>query len=197
MDFSQLYYDLHGKKESPFSLYPELNDVEDFKFCPDFDKDSIIRYINYMYSKDTPLFKRYKNAPERKKQSAILAGITINPKVDDGVFSLRDKYVLRMVLRFLAIQNDKTWSSIVENEQRYYDNLRILLQPLDEDDEKKRVETAKNKDALSDANSKIYDRLKTLYKELVSDDKSLEEAIKKIDVVRTTPEEIALIERLF
>jgi hypothetical protein len=198
MDFSKLFYDLHGKEESPFVLHPDLNRYNDFDYKGELDKDKVFRYVNYLYSEETPLAKKFKDdILERKKEAAKLAEIKITKQNQDALFSLYDPGVLSMVMRFLIMQRSLIWASIVSNETVYWENTRQINEPLQGEDEKKRLEASKVKGALLGENYTIQDRLSTLYKELVRDDKELLKKLKSVDVVMCTPESIALINRRF
>lgn len=113
MDFSKLFYDLHGKEESPFVLHPDLNRYNDFDYKGELDKDKVFRYVNYLYSEETPLAKKFKDdILERKKEAAKLAEIKITKQNQDALFSLYDPGVLSMVMRFLIMQRSLIWAPI-------------------------------------------------------------------------------------
>lgn len=198
MDFSNLFYDLHGKEGDPYELYPELKIMPDFNYTGEFDKGKLIRYINYLYSEGTPLFKKYRDdLPARKKEALRLSGIEINKRTEEGIINLFDNGVLAMVVRFLSMQKSIVWTSIITNQSSYWENIRHINEPLQGDDEKKKLEAANTKQKLLDNNQSIQDRLITLYKEFYKDDKELSKRMSDVDFLMTTPEQIAVIIRRF
>jgi hypothetical protein len=195
MNFNNLFWNIHGKKGKVETLYPEVLYYKEFALYEHRHKENVLRYMNYLYSAESPLIKKYRdNVDLRRKEAAKLAELSPT-QIERDIFELKDTAFLLMVVRFLSIQKNVLWSNIVSNEQTFAENLRIILEPLTGDDEKKRLESTKLKAHLIDVNKSIQNNLTVYYKEFFKEDELLQEKSKMIDMLMTTPEEIALIKR--
>lgn len=105
--------------------YPLLEKLSGFEYDfegypnPRMDKNKTIRYINYYYSKGSPLSERYKDYKQRKAAAAIIAGFESSPKTGDfhpkieAMLSGSDHMVNRMVVSFVAHNYSTNFSSLI------------------------------------------------------------------------------------
>lgn len=194
IDYTTLYWNIHGAKKSIFELYPILNIYPEFKEI----SEKELKYVIYLYSQDTPLTKLHKdNLGARKQEALKLAGIKFTEDIQVRLFDFKDPAFTASVVRFLAIQNNGLWSNIVVNQQAFNENISIIMAATTLTDDKKITETAKLKSQLLEMNGQIADRLNGYYKTFFRNDIALENEGKKVELRLMTPEAIASIERSF
>ncbi len=210
-ELGNLYLNMEklGKNDDMIHAFPQLRkwkEFVDFGGTPEGElhKDKTIRYINIFYSPGSSLIRKHRgNVTARKEEAATIAGFDLGKKtefekVQDELFALRSKGVFQMVMRFLILQKNHLWDSIIAAEQNYWELYTIGLDPLvNKDDEKKRIESADKKFGLSLKREQIRQMLNGYYKEFFGDDFELEQAFKSDELMLCTPEEIATIPRPF
>src|SRR5690349_9016317 len=107
LDFSGLYWNAHNAKKPLVELYPEINQYPELRYGGIYKQDSILKYINYLYSEGTPLTKKYKdNLLARKTEALKLAGMKLTDQVKSDLFEFKDSDFVKAVVKFLAIQNN-------------------------------------------------------------------------------------------
>jgi hypothetical protein len=105
---------------------------------PVMDRNKTIRYINYYYSKGTPLEKDYPDFKARKAAAAVLAGFEFNPKSGDfhpkvsAMLSGADAMVNRMIVSFCAHNYSTEFSSLMAIRD-------MFLRALDSEDDANKV----------------------------------------------------------
>lgn len=209
-DYGQLFLPIQDFEENEDILFrlPHLkkwSEFAEFGGTPagELNRDKVFRYMNLLYSSGSKLINTHRhNLGARKEEAAILAGFdlkkkTIKEKVQNDLFEVRNPNILKMIMRFLILQKNPLWSSIVTTEQCFSEYQEIIMDALSRDDEKKRTDAAKNKAFLMTECDKMLVRLKSSYKELFGDDDDLQLAYKNTDLMLTSPEEIATINRKF
>jgi hypothetical protein len=209
-DYGQLFLPIQDFAENEDILFklPHLRkykEFEDLEGTPkgELNRDKVIRYVNLLYSSGSKLIRKHKhNLPARKEEAAIAAGFDLKKKaireqVENDLFKIRNEKILKLIMRFLILQKNLLWTSIVTTESAYYEYQEIILDPLGKEDEKKRTDAAKNKSVLMDECDKMLIRLKGYYQEFFGDDIDLQLVYKDTELMLTSPEEIATIERRF
>lgn len=209
-DYGQLFLPIQDFPENEDILFrlPHLKkwpEFADFGGTPagELHKEKVFRYINLLYSTGSKLINTHRhNLAARKEEAAIVAGFNLKQKairehVVHDLFEVRNPAILKMIMRFLILQKNPLWSSIVTTEQCFAEYQEIIMDALSRDDEKKRTDAAKNKAFLMTECDKMLIRLKASYKELFGDDDDLQLAYKNTDLMLTSPEEIATINRKF
>ena len=105
--------------------YPLLGKLSGFEHTfedypnPKMDKNKTIRYINYYYSKGSPLVERYKDSKQRKAAAALLAGFESSPKTGnfhekiEAMLIGADPMVNRMIVSFVAHNYSTNFSSLI------------------------------------------------------------------------------------
>lgn len=130
--------------------YPELIDVFVLKrnYPPPVE---LIKYILLVYSKDSDLMRE--NWEKRKQKAANLAGYkrdakgNLDQKTQD-ILLLEDDRAFELIMRFVKFQNEMTWALLVASQENYWENHRLLSEPLKSGTE------LKDKDILGAANLK-------------------------------------------
>lgn len=208
-DFKSLRYNL-SKVDSDVLNSRQgrgLSKIESFTSCNRSDKDKLIKYIVFLYSKESPLIKNYKDVGVRMREAAKLAGYdldsdatlleklyrfeigTVDPKTDEDEYSENpdDLSFVTMVIGYLRHQNDLTWAMIVSNEQTFYEYQEALVQSVDQfKNDKDKLSAIQVKTKLMEDSDAIAERLEKYYKKVFSED----EIVKKVKQVYT-PEMMA------
>lgn len=209
-DLGHLFLNMEGVTENEdlinkFSQLKKWPEFYEFEGTPggELNRNKLIRYINILYSPGSRLIKKHKNnLLARKEDAAHFAGFDLKKKderekVEMDLFQVKNEKVLKMIMRFIILQKNPLWSSIVTTESAFYEYQEIILDPLSKEDEKKRTDAAKNKSVLMDECDKMLVRLKGYYQEFFGDDIDLQQAYKDTELMLTSPEEIATINRRF
>lgn len=209
-DYGNLFLPIQefGENEDVLFRLPHLKkwqEFADFGGTPagELNRDKVFRYINLLYSSGSKLIRKHRNnLNARKEEAALAAGFDLKKKserdkVEKDLFQVKNEKVLKMIMRFLILQKNPLWSSIVTTESAFYEYQEIILDPLSKEDEKKRTDAAKNKSVLMEECDKMLTRLKLYYQEFFGDDTDLHQAYKDTELILTSPEEIATVNRKF
>ena len=204
-EYSQgLFLDLSkvGEKDDLVHRFPILSRYEEFSgyggsLDGELNRNKVIRYINYLYSAKSEIVRTYKDDLQiRKEEAARLAGFEKKEmeKVDTDLFKLQNEKLVKMVMRFLIIQNVRLWTTICSIEQSFYQTSELLLSPLDREGADKDIYTAATKQ--KPLRSELIDmtaQLDSLYDQLFNDNKDVKEKLDKDDQMKRhySPENVA------
>lgn len=168
----------------------ELQQYEEFSRYPHKDRNYAIRYVVYAYDPESPFVKNGTyDLPKRKEAAADGAGFERNKKTgrfSDDVYEMMDfknEEVNKMIFCYLRILNNYTWVQITTDEQLFWEYTKLLMEPLENTDEKKLMESAKIKGILREERNKTKQDLDKYHKEFYGDNADLQEKVK-----RFTPE---------
>lgn len=134
-DFSKLMLKVRivPQEKSLLKVFPELNKHQEFKVKFDnLNRNKVIRYVVYMYDKNTPLRKKFPDILRRKVEAAKEAGFKIN-KVglfeDDVEEFLRGKNdkVNRMIVAYARIYKNFRYSYSITVEESFYGLMRSII----------------------------------------------------------------------
>ena len=165
--------------------FKELSSYKEFTDYKDKDKNLVLRYIFLCYDFKTPLLKTHPELKKRKEEAMDLAGFERNSK---GKFSeklinvmdMKDEGVNKIILCFLTrIQNNMAWTLFVANEFTFSDNMRLLMKPLEGDDDKKVLDGANARSKLREECKAVIKDQEELLKSLFADNNDLKELVKK------------------
>ncbi len=89
------------------------------------DKNKVLRYICFMYDKNSPLRKRFPNIMKRKIESARLAGFKLD---EEGIFtenvedmlSGKNRSVNKMIIAVVRSHRNVKYSYLVSIEESFY-----------------------------------------------------------------------------
>lgn len=121
-----------------FPLLQGLSGFEyDFKDYPNpkVDKNKTIRYINYFYSKGTPLEKDYSVYKQRKVAAAVLAGFGYNQKTGEfdkkitDMLEGKDPMVNRMIISLLKHNYSTRFDALMSIRDMFYRALEDVNDP--------------------------------------------------------------------
>jgi hypothetical protein len=168
-----LFIDLTGvdEKEDLVNKFPLLKRYEEFsKFegTPggELNRNKVIRYINLLYSAKSQLVRIYKDdLLIRKEEAARLAGFEKKEmsKVETDLFNLQNEKIMKMIMRFLIIQNVRLWTVICSIEQSFYNNNELLMSPFQDDEDKDKNSTAVKQKQIRMELIEMIEQLDSLY----------------------------------
>lgn len=133
-DFKRMMFNVYAADENVSFLtqFPELRLYSEFeKKLKNLDNNKIIKYIAYVYDKNSPYRVKYKDITQRKVRAIIdagygLEGKTFSPEVED-VLQGRDPNVASMIVAFIKLHCNVGYSHVVLLETMYYQILKDVL----------------------------------------------------------------------
>lgn len=195
--YSSIKYKVHLAEGPLDKAFPELFRHKEFaKLKTRRDCDNLVKYIMFLYDKNTQLIHEYQtDLKERKFAAAKDAGYyrktggTWGKEIQD-VMDIQDHDATAAIMKFLKIQRHNVWTEIVVTEQELFDYQVMRFTPVGKkgkkstaDDEKKIIESTVKKEALRKACNERIAALEVLYEQFFGDNKDLiaaefEEAIR-------------------
>lgn len=164
---------------------------EHFKACQ-------VRYVLYLYDKNSPLWMTEPDIASRKKKAASLAGFDIlsEKSVLEGMFLLKNVFLARSVTSFIKFQYNIELSALISNEQVLYELQHVLREELTSfKDDKQKIDHFKTKTELLTKQDAILVLCNRYKSEIWKEDQSAYEMTMEIEYGRkVTPEQIAIID---
>ena len=159
---------------------------------PDIEK--LLKYIIYMYDKNTPMRELYQELQERKIECALLSGYSEkkDKTILEELYNLTDKRACELISSFLKYQNHKSWALLVSNEEVLWQYQQELKNPkTDFRQDKEKLEALEIKSKLMNECDSIIKRIEGYEEKIYGDDKKLKDAMKNV----TSPENIAYVSK--
>lgn len=180
------------------ALGAEKGVVGDYQRHPLAYQAKLVRYVLYLYDKNSPLWLTHPDVVSRKKESARLAGFNINEEEStlNNIFLLDDELLSQSISAFIKYQHSDKLSVLISNEQVLYELQHVLRsQMLEFKDDKQRIDHFKTKTALLSEQDKILDLIeKYKYDIWQGDDAAYDKSMDILYDRKVTPEQIAKIE---
>lgn len=214
-DFRGLPFPIHkaDPSQSILTQIPDLLNVPQFAAAvSNTHVDQIIKYIILMYSKQSPLAKKFTDLTIRKTQAAIMAGFDmvedlkgsidfiagegeddedielVIPSLLTKLYDFLDEQMSEMIVGFLRFQNDLRYSMLESNRQTFYEYQQTLLSPvLMIRNDKDRITALAVKSKLMEDSDAIALRIEKYEQEVYVDPKAIDHVRKR----RSSPESIA------
>ena len=161
-DFDGLSYKAYGVPDSDlFVLYPVLETYfKDYDIPDGIDKTKIVKYIIFMYDKNTPL-RSLDSLIKRKVQAVSLAEFPKdknNKYSNDYISFLESKLFGKMTIQYCRIQYSYDFSQLVQYDDLYYSEMDKAKA---EEDATKRTSILKNIETLGERIKKLTDIITT------------------------------------
>jgi len=134
-DFSKLMFKVRTipLERSLLRAFPELGKHPEFKVKFDnINKDKLIRYVIYMYDRNTPLRRKFPDILRRKVEAAKEAGFKINEvglfedDVEEFLRGKNDK-ANRMIVAYARIHKNFKYSFFITIEESFYGLMRSVI----------------------------------------------------------------------
>lgn len=199
-----LFLDVNNldEKEDLVNRFPLLKRYEEFHSFEgtpgnELNRNKVIRYINLLYSEKSELVRTYKGDLQiRKEEAARIVGFEKKEmeKVGNDLYRLNNEKILKMVMRFLVIQNVRLWTTICSIEQSFYRTSELLMSPMDKEteDKDKYAAAVKEKPLIAQLID-MTEQLDSLYDKMFNDNTDLRSKLDKDDELRRhlNPEQVA------
>ena len=159
------------------------------------DLEKLIKYVIYMYDKNSPMRDLFSDINIRKNECAILAGYDLSKheKKLTKIFNLTDKDIMEMLYNFLKYQNNKAWALLTSNEEGLWQYQKELLTPIvDFRQDKEKLQALEVKAKLMNECDMIVKRIENYEEKIFGDDDDIKNKIKQ---ERTSPESIAYVQK--
>jgi hypothetical protein len=196
---SGLFIDVDNvdEKEDLVNRFPLLNRYEEFsKFAgtpgDELNRNKVIRYINLLYSAKSDLVRTYKDDLQiRKEEAARIAGFE---KKEMARVEFENEKIVKMIMRFLIIQNTRLWTTICSIEQSFYQTSELLMSPIDlAGEDKDKYGAAVKQKPLRAEMIDMTQQLESLYDKMFNDNADVKKKFDKDDELRRhlSPEQVA------
>lgn len=200
-----LFIDVYsvGEKDDLVQKFPLLSRYDEFtsfrgSMDGELNRNKVIRYINVLYSAKSELVRTYKDDLQiRKEESALHAGFEKKEmtQVENDLYQLKNEKIIKIIMRFLIIQNVRLWTTICSIEQSFYQTSELLMSPLDQDggDKDKYAAAVKQKPLRAELID-MTEQLDALYDKMFNDNSDLKSQFTKDDRLRfhLSPEQVAV-----
>lgn len=186
VSFSKLKIPVHkiDKGQDIVQAFKELQSLPEFHMYPFGNRNFVIRYVIYCYDPKSPLIDLYVDLKRRKESAAEYAGFERNKKTGkfpdevNAIMALENTAVNDMIFCYLKLINNRVWTQIVTNEQLFDEYSRLLMAPVgNASDDKKLLEAANVKAKLREECKLISTDLDKLYKDLFGDNDDLKDNV--------------------
>jgi hypothetical protein len=144
------------------------------------DKQKLIRYILYMYDKDSPMRIFYPDTGKRKEECAILAHYNLKRDAEqlEIVFSLRDELISEIVSNWIVWQSSMIWSSYMTSTQMYWEYQREMMKGIiDFKDDKQLMDAMNAKAKLLKTSDELIISIESYERRLNQGDDALKEVL--------------------
>lgn len=143
-----------------------------------------------IYDPKSPLVMGERDLNYRKGLAAELAGFDASDEeamtmIYTCTYPLLVEYTVKYLMRFVK---SKEWAAIAAYEYKFWEAIRLIMQPIStEKSDKEQLDAANKKDVLSISIDQGLQKLEVYYKTFFGDDDELERKAKR----RMTPELMA------
>lgn len=190
------------EKDDLIEKSPLLKRYEEFSLFPgtpgnELNRNKVVMYINLLYSAKSELVRTYKDDLQiRKEEAAKIAGFEKKDmsKVSEDLFQLKNEKIVKMIMRFLVIQNVRLWTTICSIEQSFYRTSELLMSPMDKEaEDKDKYAAAVKEKPLRAEMIDMTEQLDSLYDKMFNDNVDIKSKHDKDDELRRhlNPEQVA------
>lgn len=169
--------------------YPELWEIVSEELKQDDELDNLLRYIIMVYDPKSPLVNSERDLNFRKGIAAELAEIETGDEYAESIFSCNLPGLVETIGKFLVrFIKSKEWAAICAYEYKFWEAIRLLMQPIASDkSDREQLDAANKKDVLSASIDEGLTKLESYYRNFFGEDEALEKRAKK----RVSPELMA------
>lgn len=179
-DFSRMIlpvYEIEHGSDLRLRFMPIINDCfpsfakyeEMTKFPPE-HINRVIRYIAYMYDRNSPMIHLYPDYARRVRECAALAGFDLKKEKEDfmeKVYSQNDPAMAEMAFEYIKHQNSEDWATLCSNSKMFYDNIKdIMATGVSYKDQKQKLDAQVVKAKMREENKNIVADNRALYDQI-------------------------------
>lgn len=191
--FKDLYFPIDKLEDENYRSIESIKEFEQISYVliPKSERIKTIKFIIFMYDKNSPLVSAYSEIKARKKKALELLDINLknNNELYHKLTQFEDESLVEVTAQMLRKQNDSIFSILVSQEIFLEECLRKVLQPLEVTDDKKGLEALEKKAKISEAMEKVVDRIEKYRSKFFRNDDELETKVRNTALF--TPESIA------
>lgn len=167
-------------KEIPLTVL-----IKSWDECESKNRNKIIRYICYMYDKESPYISSFPDIEKRHSHALAEAGIKTESKLgsrlmeainepddiaDDGsIISVGATKYGDMIFDFLVDQHNMVWTMIVSNIKTFYEYQRALIAQIQLLDDKDKLNALNIKSKLMEESDAIVERIDSYSRKIFGD----------------------------
>lgn len=134
--------------------------------------DEIIRYVIMMYDQKSPLLEEERDLNRRRVIAVEMSGCQAEElAIEEPLHEAIIEY-----LQFIGVM---TWAAACAATYRFWEAIRIQLQPIRGVTDKEQLEAAQKKNVLADSIDDCMKRIDAYAKELAGGDEKVEKKVKK------------------
>lgn len=176
-DFDQMQFPVHLLKGKVQDAYPEFSKFPEFKLDVD-EKDKVLKYIVFMYDKNSPIRTYTEGLERRKAIAARLAGFeSKNSKFSEPIRSvmlLLNWNANKMIVRYVRMQRSLEFSLITAGLENFFALLFQLSKPAMEVGKKDILDVVEKRQKLFDQCRTQVESLRKLSETMFSDSRMVE-----------------------
>ena len=192
-NFKDLFFKIENLEENNYRTVEEVKEFASISYMliAKSERVKTMKYLVFMYDKNSPLVSQYSEVRARKQKALELANVvkSEDPYLYEKLMLFEDSDLIQIAAQMLRKQNDSIFSMLVSQEIFFDECLKKVLQPLEIEDDKKGLEALEKKAKISEAMEKVADRIEKYKSKFFRNDDDLEKKIR--NVVAFTPESIA------
>ena len=205
--FSKLKFPIHTLPEgkSVLEALPILKTYKAFDMYKGKYKDQVIKYVIYLYDKNSDLIEEYPDIRDRKEEAARLAGFEMKTKYQDSrpvtfwpepiSFAMNGRFdhdqgvgIFKMIIAYLMMQNNAAWTELSVLEQEYQEYIELRFKGITGEKDKEVIEAATKKDKLREACQLMVDKIKSYQDQLFGDNEDVSDQTTQLRL--TKPEQL-------
>lgn len=191
-DFKDLHYKVFDLEPNDYDKLLEMDQFRgiDLSMVHKQKLVKAIKYLVFMYDKNTPLVTKYPDIEERKKVAVTLASLTnqYNADVIEDLRELRDPY-FDILMGMLRKQNEPVFNMLITQEELFNECMNKMLRKVEEDSSSDELSALEKKGKISNLMEETIDRIDRFRSRYYGSDDELAEKGRKY--YSTTPEGIA------
>lgn len=168
--------------------YPIINEIILPEWTDDANLDVIIRYTIMVYDPKSPITMGERDLNYRKGIAMELLEVA-----DDGTrealyactYPILVDYTVKYLMRFVK---SKEWAAVVATEMKYWEAIKLIMQPISTDkSDREQLDAANKKDVLSASIDEGLNKIDLYYRRFFGEDEDMMNKAKR----RMTPELMA------
>ena len=172
------------------AMYPVLAEIINNEVAEHPNLDGLLRYLIMVYDPRSALVICERDLNHRKGAAAELAILPLEDEdTMEAIYNCSYPGLLDMTCKFLVrFVKSKEWAAIAAYEYKFWEAIRLIMQPIAADkSDREQLDAANKKDVLSNSIDEGLSKLDQYYKAFFGGDDDLERRAKK----RLTPELMA------
>jgi len=147
--------------------------IESWDECISKNRDKIIRYICYMYDKESPFVQPFPDIEKRHNYAIAEAGIKSYSTLADSLWnSINEEDGVQygdMVFDFLVDQHNMVWTMIVSNIKTFYEYQKALISEIQLLNDKDKLNALNIKSKLMEESDAIVERIDSYSRKIFGD----------------------------